>query len=531
MMAGNNSTNLDNATESWAENIDDELGQAANQEEHQTGVLQTIRNQPKLVGWCFYAILCCLLISFENQAASMVLTVPEFRKDFGYLYEGSYVLETAWQSAFYGAPIGSAIIGSLAGASIADKFGRRPFLAACITISFAAIAIEFVAVTNATFFGGKLLNGFATAAVLSCAMAYLGEIVPLAVRGLFTCMSALMMTLGPLISAIIVDKTGELETRWAYRSVFCAQFGFAALVFFPVWFMPESPSWLVSIGKEEQAAISLRRLGYSEIRAAAKLANIRSTLALAQQQTEGATYMECFKRSNLRRTIISIMPLVIQALGGVYFIAAYGTYYIQLAGYSTDASFKLQIAQQGLSMFGNICSWFLVDRVGRRSLTLWGTVILTAILMICGGLAADGRPSYIKGSVAMIVMYNWFYNVTLGATAYTLLTEVATSKLRVKTISIGIAAQYSIYLVLAFVLPLIFNPNAANLGAKTSFIFGGFSILSVVYLWFYQVETAGRSYEELDEMFQKGVPVRDFKTYVTDIQKRQQELAPGKLDM
>lgn len=69
-----------------------------------------------------------------------------------------------------------------------------------------------------------------------------------------------------------------------------------------------------------------------------------------------------------------------------------------------------------------------------------------------------------------------------------------------------------------FVLPYLFNPDQANLGAKTAFIFGGFSIFCCVYLYFYHPETKGRSYQELDELFAKGVPARQFASYVTDAQ-------------
>jgi hypothetical protein len=64
----------------------------------------------------------------------------------------------------------------------------------------------------------------------------------------------------------------------------------------------------------------------------------------------------------------------------------------------------------------------------------------------------------------------------------------------------------------------LFNPDQANLGGRLGFIFGGLSFLCLVYLWFYQPETAGRTYEELDEMFMKGVPARNFKAYQTDAQ-------------
>lgn len=65
----------------------------------------------------------------------------------------------------------------------------------------------------------------------------------------------------------------------------------------------------------------------------------------------------------------------------------------------------------------------------------------------------------------------------------------------------------------SFVMPYLFNPNEANLGAKTAFIFGGLSFLSLIYVWFYQPETSGRTYEELDEMFVKHIPARKFKSH------------------
>lgn len=275
---------------------------------------------------------------------------------------------------------------------------------------------------------------------------------------------------------------------------------------------------MTSKGKEDKAHRSLQRLGYRNGEDDKRLAAIKLTLEGVKEETEGATYVDCFRRSNLRRTLISIAPMAIQSLSGIIFTASYATYYIQLAGYSTSASFKLQIIQQVLSMLGNIMSWYLVDKIGRRSLTLYGTIILVVILFLMGGLADAATGSTIKGSVAFIMLYCWWYNVTIGATAYTILTETSTSRLRVKTISIGLALQYALNTMWSFVLPYLFNPDEANLGAKVAFIFGGLAIMCVVYLFFYQPETAGRTYEELDEMFMKRVPAREFKGYRTEAQ-------------
>lgn len=112
------------------------------------------------------------------------------------------------------------------------------------------------------------------------------------------------------------------------------------------------------------------------------------------------------------------------------------------------------------------------------------------------------------------------YNVSIGSTGFTILSETATSRLRVKTIAIGSSAQGAINVMWQFVIPFMFNPDRGNLGGKVAFVFGGPSFLCLLYLWFQQPETAGRTYEELDEMFAKRIPARKFKSYATDAQAR-----------
>ncbi|KAJ5875247.1 uncharacterized protein N7473_012594 [Penicillium subrubescens] len=500
-----------------------QLGHIANQEDHELTKWQSLKKYPWTFFWCTYAVWCILLVSFENQASGNVTGIPEFRKDFGHYYEGAWVLDAKWQSAFAGGPVASAVVGALCSGQIADAIGRKLTILIALVISVGAVTLEFVSTTNEMFFGGKFLNGFAVGALASVPVTYVGEITPLALRGTLTCLTALAYVIGPLVVALITNSTGTYTNRWAYRAVFCAQYGFAAIALAGIMFMPESPWWLVSKGREDKARASLRKLGYSENETTKKFALMKTTLEEVRQETEGATYLECFRRSNLRRTIISILPLSIQALSGVVFAAGYSTYYMQLAGYSTEMSFRLQIVQQIASLVGNVMSYFVIDRVGRRNLMFYGLAILTAILMLTGGLAVvgsqTGNPNAagaIKGTVALILIYCWWYNMTIGAAGYTILAEVSTSRLRIKTIAIGLALQNALYTMWSFVLPYLFNPDEANLGAKVSFIFGGLCVICLVYLWFFQPETTGRTYAELDEMFIKEVPARKFKTYKTD---------------
>ncbi|KAL0933855.1 Maltose permease MAL31-like protein 2 [Colletotrichum truncatum] len=513
----NDSDHLEHPHEAQAQ-----LANLGNQEEHELGKWESLRKYPKASFWCVYAVWCVLVLSFENQAGGSILSIPEFRKDFGHFYNGDYVLDTKWQSAFNGAPVASAVVGALGSGNLADWLGRKTSIMICLAVSFVGITLEFVATTNEVFFAGKFVNGFPIGALASITVTYIGEITPLALRGLFTCLTGLSYTLGPLVAALIINETGTYNNRWAYRAVFCAQYGFAAIAAVLIWFMPESPWYLAIKGKDDQALKSLTKLGHPGDEGRVRLAVIHQTLDQVKSETAGASYLECFRKSNLRRTIISVSPLCIQSLSGITFAASYSTYYMQLAGYSTAESFKLQIVQQVISLIGNVMSWYLVDRVGRRSLTVYGLAVLTVILLVTGGLALPGTLATNKGTVALILLYCWWYNVTIGATAYTILAEVSTSRLRIKTIAIGLALQKALETMWNFVLPYLFNPDQLNLGAKLAFIFGGLAVISLVHLWFNLPETAGRTYEELDEMFMKEVPSRSFKKYVPEATVRGQ---------
>ncbi|GAB7361942.1 hypothetical protein MBLNU230_g1980t1 [Neophaeotheca triangularis] len=504
--------------------------------EHEVGKLQSFREYPWACLWCIYAVWLVLLVSFENQAAGTVFGIPKFREDFGHAYtdengDTGYVIEGHWQAAFQGAPVATSVIGSLVSGQLADWLGRRMVVMICLVISFAAITMEFVSTSPPLFFGGKLLNGLPVGALVTVAVTYIGEVAPLKLRGLLTCLTALSYTLGPLTVALIVNSTGTYDNRWAYRAVFAAQYGFAVIPTILVPFMPESPWWLASKDRNDKAIKALNQLGHRGVEAEKKLSIITKTLQEIRQETEGVTYFECFRKSNLRRTMISVAPLSIQALSGITFIASYATYYMQLAGYSTEMSFKLQIVQQVISLVGNVMSWYLVDKVGRRNLTFYGLAILTLVLFVMAGTATLETEAGSKASVSMVLIYCWLFNVTIGATAYTLLCEVATSRLRAKTIAIGLALQNTLQTMWSFVLPYLFNPDQLNLGGRLGFIFGALAVVSLVYLWFFQPETKNRSYDELDEMFMKRVPARKFKTYVTEVQQSQDAVREKGMDL
>jgi MFS transporter, SP family, general alpha glucoside:H+ symporter len=123
-----------------------------------------------------------------------------------------------------------------------------------------------------------------------------------------TVMMSFAAAIGSILVAVILNATGTLTDRWAYRAVFVSQYGFAAIAVAFVWFMPESPYWLIAKGKDQQALRSLCRLGYCHKNDVKRLARIKFSLYQTQSGFSNTSYLECFYGVNRRRTIVAVAP-------------------------------------------------------------------------------------------------------------------------------------------------------------------------------------------------------------------------------
>ena len=89
-------------------------------------------------------------------------------------------------------------------------------------------------------------------------------------------------------------------------------------------------------------------------------------------------------------------------------MSAYSTYYYESV-FSDEKAFVLQIIQQIASLLGNVCSWLIVDRFGRRNIQFYGLLFLTVVLLITSALATVATPSALAGSCALIIFYCFAY--------------------------------------------------------------------------------------------------------------------------
>jgi len=238
------------------------------------------------------------------------------------------------------------------------------------------------------------------------------------------------------------------------------------------------------------------------------------TNELEKELTSGTSYWDCFKGTDLRRTEIVCMVWGIQTLCGSG-LMGYSTYFLEQAGVPTTKSFDFTMGQYALGMAGTMSSWFLMTRFGRRFLYIIGLVGLFILLMVIGFISlAKGNVGIPTG--AILLVYTFTYDITVGPVCYSLVAELSTTRLRAKSIVLARNFYNVIGIINNVITPRLINPQGDNWKGKAGFFWAGSCFLCIIYCYFRLPEPRGRTYAELDILFENRVPARLFHKTIVD---------------
>ena len=239
-----------------------------------------------------------------------------------------------------------------------------------------------------TFLAGKTVLGIGLSIMMSTCQTYNSEIAPPKLRGPLLSIFQFFLVLGQLVAAVVAQSQTKIGLeRLSYRVCFATQWAFAGLAFIAAIFVPESPAYLLRRGNVESARKSFARL-HEPSTVEGSVVAMQSILEHEKQvdnANRGATYWECFKGSNWRRTRIIIYASIVQQFLGITFVAN-GTYFMILAGLSPSSSIMVLEISLGLGLLANIIAWFLASTVGRRR-TFVGCAIWLGVLWVSVGVA------------------------------------------------------------------------------------------------------------------------------------------------
>ncbi|GHT62207.1 MFS transporter [Bacteroidia bacterium] len=409
-----------------------------------------------------------------------------------------------------GIVMGSAILGCLLGVmlsgSISDRYGRKPLLITASLIFIIAAVGTGIVNTIAWFIFWRIVGGIAIGIASNLSPMYIAEVSPSDVRGKFVSMQQLAIVTGILSAQIVnwliadtVLPGEDILSSWngqmGWRWMFWAGGVPAVFFFILVFLIPESPKWLAGQMKFDKAESVFIRIGGANY-AAKEIANLK---AITTAKNEKINYKLLFKGNMPKILLCGIVIAVLQQWCGINVIFNYAQEVFSSAGYDvSDILFNIVITGITNVLF-TFVGMYTVDRLGRRSLLLFGSMGL-AIIYALLGLSYYLHISGIAVLV-LVMMAIGCYAMTLAPVVWVVISEIFPMRVRGMAIGVSTFFLWAACFVLTYTFPLLNNALKAS---GTFWLYGIICTLGYIYIYKNLPETKGKSLEEIEKELNIG---------------------------
>ncbi|KAL1410692.1 hypothetical protein Q8F55_001634 [Vanrija albida] len=468
---------------------------------------------------CFFAGVCVLMEGYQGSVAGSIVSNVGFIDQFGTLVEktGKKALAAEFVSAWGGTGAAFGILGHQLITLVADKWGRRVAFALAAIAVIAGVLVEQFVTTMPGWLGAKMVAGLAGGMGQATSLLYISEVAPVQNRGALLCCYGLFLALGQLSSAIaleIVNVTNPHHWRLAIYS----EWVLVGLFLLCLPFIVESPWYYARKGLDEQAKAALRKLnggveGYNVEHEYLVMKTELEQEQAARRNIGASTYQEIFMGTNFRRTMASFFGVIMLQWSGASVVFSYATYFLQQAGIKKP--FQATCIVYSLLVAMVIVSFYTTERFGRRTLIFTGGTGCFVCNVILGALGTLKRTdAVLNATLGVICIWVLFYAGCLAGVGWGLTSEISTPRLRARTTGVVVSMSMCFSLMFGYTVPLMLaatGKGARNWGVKTMFLFACLGGIGLVVNFFILPEVGGRTFSEVDEMYEKGVPPRKMK--------------------
>ncbi|KAK6199587.1 maltose permease [Scheffersomyces amazonensis] len=484
------------------------------------------RTFPKAVMWSVILSTALIMEGYDMNLLNSFFAFPAFNRKFGNYYPelGEYQVPARWQTGLNMGYSSGCVIGLAIAGYVTDIIGYRKTMMCSLGSSIAFIFIQFFAPNKEVLLTAYILIGIMWGSVQTITVTYASEVAPTTLRVYLTSYVNICWVFGQLLSSGVLKAViSTSNSPSSYRIPFAIQWIWPIPIMTGVFLAPESPWYLVKKGRDAEAKHSLKRLltenkhlPDKEVLATAMLRKIQMTVKEEEAVNTGATFTDCFRGINFRRTRIAALTWMFQSCTGST-LMGYSTYFYEQAGLATSMAFTFSIIQYIFGIVGTVGSWFLSRRVGRFQMYFTGLVFQSIILLIVGGLGISSSKSAKWGIGSLLLIYTFIYDLTVGPICYAIVAEIPSAKLRTKTVMLSRNLYNISNIVVGIITPYMLNPTEWNWRAKTGFFWAGFSITAAIWCWFELPETKDRTFAELDLLFEDRVAARKFVSTEVDV--------------
>ncbi|KAJ7833777.1 general substrate transporter [Mycena olivaceomarginata] len=456
------------------------------------------RKDPGLRKLYFYAAIICVASATTGYDGSMLNNIrilPQWNDYFDNPQGSNLGFLTALYS-----------IGSIASLPIvpfiADRFGRKvAIIGGCILMIIAA-GIQGASQNLAMFKGARFLMGFGNSMAQLSAPLLLTELCHPQHRGRVTAIYNCLWNLGSIVNTWLTFGTRKIPSTWSWRIPTIIQGGPSVIQLLFIFFIPESPRWLISKSRQEEALKILAKYhangNANDATVQFEYAEMKETLRLEFQHKKTSSYFDFFKtRGNRYRLLLS-------SWSGNGLVSYYATNVYDSVGITSPNS---QLGINGglsiLSLIVSVTFAMLCDRVGRRPLFLAATIGMLICFIgwtVCSALYQDSGN---VGAGRAVIAFIWLFSVSYALAwsgllvAYTV--EIMPFKIRAKGLMVMNFWVQVALVINQYVNPLGFqhlNPNWKLYTIYTCWI-----AFELVFIYIFYVETKGPTLEEIARIF------------------------------
>lgn len=395
------------------------------------------------------------------------------------------------------------ILGAVVSGVISDKFGRKwPLLLSAFLFTVSAFGTG-IADTYNVFIVYRIIGGLGIGLASALSPMYIAEVSPSKYRGRLVSLNQMTIVIGILAAQIIniliaekvpVDATDHfIRDSWngttGWRWMFWAEAVPALAFFIFIFFVPESPRWLIKVGKIESAYPTLKKIG-GETYAQAEMKNIQATLSAVSQKVNFKSLANAKYRTVL---IIGIVLAVFQQWCGINIVFNYADEIFTAAGYGvSDTLFNIVITGS-VNLIFTLVAMFTVDKWGRKKLMLLGSVGLAITYILLG----SAFYFELKGIavLSIVVLGIGVYAMSLAPITWVILSEIFPNRIRGAAMALATFSLWIACFILTYTFPLL---NEGFGAAGTFWLYAAICILGFLFILKKLPETKGKSLEEIE---------------------------------
>ena len=423
------------------------------------------------------------------------------------IVRSQFSLSASGEGWYVGCALIGSIIGVLCAGSLSDYIGRK--ITMLISAAFFSISAIGCAVCGSfdALVAFRIIGGVGIGIVSIVSPIYISEVSPAKIRGTLVSLYQLAVTAGFLLAYLAnwaidagIDPAAAADAGlWsrmfnaeAWRGMLGSETLPALLFLFIIFFIPESPKWLIIKGKPSEATAVLSRILGSEDEINAEVEATRSSSG-----EDKGSWSDLLKPGILVAVLAGCAIAILGQFMGVNAVLYYGPKIFSEAGFDNPMFSTVLV---GLVNFATtILAVFIIDRVGRKQLIYWGVSGMIICLMAIGTYFATGGVLGNEFMLAFFLAYVFCCAISISAIVFVLLSEMYPNSIRGRAMSLaGFMLWVGTYIV-GQLTPVLLEWSQAG----TFFIFAVMCVPYMLIMWKVIPETTGKTLEEIEEYWTK----------------------------